>query len=91
MTTPIKRRSTEAITTEEPPTITLQWLKESTAATLTRTQVAKLFEIDVRTVTRGVAEGAIPSIKIGRRVMIPRELLLAMLTNAEEPQPARAT
>ncbi len=79
MTAPTKR-STAATLTEESPSITLQWLKNSTAAALTRAQVAKLFEIDVRTVTRGIAEGTIPSIKIGRRVMIPREPLLVLLT-----------
>lgn len=82
-------QSTAAIPTDESPAITLQWLKESTAAALTRAQVAKLFEIDVRTVTRGIAEGAIPSIKIGRRVMIPREPLLAILVSADA-RPASA-
>lgn len=60
--------------------IDLDWLKQSTAAALTRTQVAEVFGIDKRTVTRGIDEGTIPAIKVGRRVLIPREPLLAMLT-----------
>lgn len=57
----------------------LEELKASTAATVSRTEVARLFGVDPRTVTQGIRSGEIPSIRIGRRVVIPREPLLAML------------
>ncbi|YCN53431.1 helix-turn-helix domain-containing protein [Rhodococcus erythropolis] len=66
-----------------PSLIDLDWLKKSTTAALTRTQVAEVFGIDKRTVTRGIDEGTIPAIKVGRRVLIPREPLLAMLTQLD--------
>jgi excisionase family DNA binding protein len=58
----------------------LRELRESTAATVPMSAVADLFDVDVRTVSRAVADGAIPSIRLGRRVLIPREPLLALLS-----------
>lgn len=59
--------------------IDLEWVQRSTAAALTRDQVAKLLGVDPRTVTNAVQRGDLPSIKVGRRVLIPRLPLLAML------------
>ncbi|MDZ7917598.1 MAG: helix-turn-helix domain-containing protein [Rhodococcus sp. (in: high G+C Gram-positive bacteria)] len=72
-----------AVATAPRENIDLAWLKKSTAAALTRTEVAEVFGIDKRTVTRGIDDGTIPAIKIGRRVLIPREPLLAMLTQLD--------
>lgn len=58
----------------------LEDLKSSTAATITRQQAAEVLGVDPRTVTQGIADGAIPGIKIGRRTVIPREPFVAMLT-----------
>jgi excisionase family DNA binding protein len=63
--------------------ITLDWVKKSNAAALTRQQVAELFDCDARTISRGIEDGSIPSIKLGRRVLIPREQLLALLVGPQ--------
>jgi excisionase family DNA binding protein len=59
--------------------------KSSSKAGLTLSEAADLLERDPRTVKRAVERGELPSVSIGRRVFIPRELLLAMLT-AEPPK-----
>ncbi|WP_250851256.1 helix-turn-helix domain-containing protein [Rhodococcoides kroppenstedtii] len=55
-------------------------LRQSDAAALTATEVAKLFGVDQRTVSAAIANGTLPSVRIGRRVFVPREPLLAMLS-----------
>lgn len=57
----------------------LEWLRASAAATVTRADVAALLDVDERTVTRAVDAGQLPSLRIGRRVLIPRVPLLALL------------
>lgn len=59
--------------------MTLETLRASSAATVTRQDVAEVLGIDPRTVTEGIKQGNIPSIQIGRRVLIPRERFLALL------------
>ena len=51
---------------------------------LTRTQCADALGVDVRTVTRSVEDGSIPSVRIGRRVLIPRIPFLALFGAADE-------
>ncbi|WOC12530.1 helix-turn-helix domain-containing protein [Gordonia sp. MP11Mi] len=63
---------------------TLSALRDSDAAALTRQEVADLFGIDARAVSSAVASGELPCIRIGRKVFIPREPLLAMLTKVEQ-------
>jgi excisionase family DNA binding protein len=58
----------------------LQELRASNCAIVTRVEVGELFGCDPRTITQGIKDGTIPSIKLGRRVVIPREPLLALLT-----------
>ena len=58
----------------------LRRVVESDAPTMTRTEVAELFRVDARTISKAIAEGTLPSIKLGRRVVIPRVRLLSMLT-----------
>lgn len=58
--------------------ITLKELRANESATITRQDVADALGIDPRTVTTGIRQGNIPSIKIGRRVLIPREKFLAL-------------
>lgn len=62
--------------------MTLEDLKHSPAATITRQQAAQVLGVDPRTVTQGITDGTIPAIKVGRRTVIPREPFLAMLTVA---------
>ena len=63
----------------------LHWLQTTTAATVTRADVAKLLGVDERTVTRAIVDGQLPSLRVGRRVLIPRVPLLARLGASEEP------
>lgn len=58
----------------------LSQLRRDPRATIPRTEVAELLGVDPRTVTKGIEEGTIPAIRVGRRVLIPRVPLLALLT-----------
>lgn len=60
--------------------MTLDELKASTSATVSMAAVASLLDVDERTVSRACDEGDLPVMKVGRRRLIPRERLLAMLT-----------
>lgn len=64
-------------------TITLEDVRRSTTAALSRREVADVLGVDPRTVTAGIADGTIPSLKLGRRVLIPRERFLALIEGAE--------
>lgn len=62
--------------------------RRSQAAAFSVTETAELFGVDPRTVNRAVAEGELPSVRLGRRVLIPRLPLLAILgadPNEEAP------
>lgn len=63
-------------TDSRPPT--LDHLRKSSAATITLTAAGQVLGVDPRTVSEGVKNGSIPGIKIGRRVVIPRERFLAL-------------
>lgn len=63
--------------------MTLDELRETPAATITKATAAEVLGIDPRTLGRGIEDGTIPSIRIGRRVVIPREPFVRMLTGAE--------
>ncbi len=62
-------------------------LRASTAAVLTVTQTAAILRdldgntLDERTVRRACQDGQIQCIYVGRRLLIPREPLLALLTS----------
>lgn len=51
----------------------------SRAAALTVTDVSSLLDVDTRTVSRACEDGQLPSLRIGRRLLIPRLPLLALL------------
>ncbi|GAA2850295.1 hypothetical protein GCM10010472_04190 [Pseudonocardia halophobica] len=57
----------------------LNWLRQSTDATVTLADCARLLHLDPRTVSRAIEDGQLPSIKVGRRILIPRLPLLQML------------
>lgn len=63
---------------EADPLITLDDLRESTRATVKREEAALILGVDPRTITTGIKEGNIPSISLGRRVVIPRERFLSL-------------
>lgn len=58
------------------PTGLLAELRESSVLTITRAQAAAALGVDPRTVTVGIKDGTIPAIRLGRRVVIPREKFL---------------
>lgn len=55
-------------------------LNNSAKAAIRPTDAAAILEVDPRTVLRAIEEGTIPSIRVGRRVLIPRLPFLRMLT-----------
>ena len=59
-------------------TTALNQIRQSEKLTLTRSEVADVLGVNIRTLSNGIADGTIPSIRIGRRVVIPRDRFLAM-------------
>ena len=57
---------------------TLDALRASSVLTITRKDAAAALGVDPRTVTAGIEAGSIPAIKLGRRVLIPREKFLKL-------------
>lgn len=51
----------------------------SRRATLNLGEVADILQVHRRSVSRGIEDGTIPAIRLGRRVLVPRLPLLAML------------
>ncbi|HWL01681.1 MAG TPA: helix-turn-helix domain-containing protein [Microbacteriaceae bacterium] len=58
--------------------MTIDQLRESRSLVITRTEAAAALGVDPRTVTAGIESGSIPSVKLGRRVVIPREKFLRL-------------
>jgi len=65
-------------------TVTIDQLRESRSLVITRTEAAAALGVDPRTVTAGIESGSIPSVKLGRRVVIPREKFLRLFDPAAE-------
>lgn len=57
-------------------TVTIDTLRESRSVVITRKDDAEALGVDPRTITVGINDGTIPSVKLGRRVVIPREKFL---------------
>lgn len=62
--------------TASAPGVTIEELRSSAKAVLNRTEVAAVLGVDPRTVTKAIDDGAIPALRLGRRVLIPREKFL---------------
>lgn len=60
------------------PTLSIDDIKNMTTVAITRTAVASALGIDPRTVTTAIENGSIPSVTLGRRVLIPRLPFLAL-------------
>lgn len=58
-------------------------VRRSTAAALSVTQTAGLLGVDERTVSRACEDGQLPSLRVGRRLLIPRLPLLTLLGAAD--------
>lgn len=63
----------------ERPIVTLADARKSTRAALSLAEVALVLGVDPRTVSASAASGELPCVRLGRRVLIPREPLIAML------------
>lgn len=62
-------------------TVTLDDLRRSRSAVITRTEAAAALGVDPRTITASIDNGTIPSVRLGRRVVIPREKFLALFAD----------
>lgn len=60
-------------------TITLDEVRASRSAVITRTEAAAALGVDPRTITTSIENGSIPSVKLGRRVVIPRERFIRLI------------
>ncbi len=65
--------------TAQPCECDLEWLKTTNQAAITRPQTAQVLGVDERTVARAIDAGELPSLQIGRRVLVPRLPLLRLL------------
>jgi excisionase family DNA binding protein len=57
----------------------LDWLKTTKSPVATRMQTAQILGVDERTITRGINDGDIPAIRVGRRMLIPVPALRKLL------------
>lgn len=53
-------------------------LRNARSLVITRTEAAQALGVDPRTITAGIENGTLPSVKLGRRVVIPREKFLRL-------------
>jgi excisionase family DNA binding protein len=57
-------------------TTTIDALRGARSLVITRTEAAAALGVDPRTVTAAIENGTIPAVKLGKRVVIPREKFL---------------
>lgn len=57
---------------------TIDEARRSKKAALSISEVGRILELDPRTVSASASAGEIPSVRVGRRVLIPREAFLAI-------------
>ncbi|HLV55771.1 MAG TPA: helix-turn-helix domain-containing protein [Actinotalea caeni] len=60
----------------------------SDRATVTVRETALVLGVDQRTITRAIAAGELPALRIGRRVLIPRLRLVALLIDTDTAEAA---
>ena len=71
--------------------VTLDDLRASRNAVITRAEAAAALGVDPRTITASIENGAIPSVKLGRRVVIPREKFLRIFDGEDAPHAVPGT
>ncbi|WP_454151039.1 helix-turn-helix domain-containing protein [Microbacterium lacticum] len=62
-------------------TLDIDDLRGRRSLVITRQEAAQALGVDPRTITVGIEEGTIPSVKLGRRVVIPREKFLSLFAD----------
>jgi excisionase family DNA binding protein len=70
-------------------TLGIDDLRRQRGLVITRQEAAEALGVDPRTVTVGIEDGTIPSVKIGRRVVIPREKFLRLFADDAGREAAR--
>lgn len=58
--------------------LTIETLRNARSLVITRTEAARALGVDPRTITAGIENGTLPSVRLGRRVVIPREKFLRL-------------
>lgn len=71
--------------------VTLDDLRASRNAVITRAEAAAALGVDPRTITASIENGSIPSVKLGRRVVIPREKFLRIFDGEDAPRTVPGT
>lgn len=64
-------------------TLDLDDLRKKRSLVITRQEAAEALGVDPRTITVSIEDGTIPSVKLGRRVVIPREKFLRLFDDDE--------
>ena len=62
-------------------TLGIDDLRGRRSLVITRQEAAQALGVDPRTITVGIEDGTIPSVKLGRRVVIPREKFLSLFAD----------
>ncbi len=62
-------------------TLGMEDLRARHSLVITRQEAADALGVDPRTITTSINDGTIPSVKLGRRVVIPREKFLALFAD----------
>ena len=62
-------------------TLDMEDLRKRRSLVITRKEAAEALGVDPRTITTSINEGTIPSVRLGRRVVIPREKFLALFAD----------
>lgn len=62
-------------------TLGIDDLRRRRSLVISRREAAEALGVDPRNITVGIEDGTIPSVKIGRRVVIPREKFLALFAD----------
>jgi excisionase family DNA binding protein len=62
-------------------TLDMEDLRKRRSLVITRKEAAEALGVDPRTITTSINEGTIPHVKLGRRIVIPREKFLALFAD----------
>lgn len=62
---------------------TIAAARASSAAGLSIAEVARILDIERKTVYNAIDRGEIPAVRFGRRIMIPRERFIAIIDGTE--------
>ncbi|WP_036289324.1 helix-turn-helix domain-containing protein [Microbacterium sp. MRS-1] len=62
-------------------TLDMDDLRKRRSFVITRQEAADALGVDPRTITASINDGTIPSVKLGRRVVIPRDKFIAMFSD----------